>query len=78
VKPAEQATLYRAAVNEAMVEIRDTDGMNRRGRVLALITTLKQVCNHPDQILAAGGRLAGRSGTLDRLGEELEEVLGGR
>ena len=72
---AEQATLYRAAVDDAMETIRTAAGIDRRGRVLALITTLKQVCNHPEQALPRGGRLAGRSGKLDRLGDELEEVL---
>jgi len=71
----EQATLYRAAVDEAMEQIREAEGVDRRGRVLALVTLLKQVCNHPEQVLGGAGRLGGRSGKLDRLGDELEEVL---
>jgi SNF2 family DNA or RNA helicase len=45
--------------------------MERRGRILALLTELKQICNHPAQYLGEGGReaaaplrLAGRSGKL--------------
>ncbi|MCP4899209.1 MAG: DEAD/DEAH box helicase [bacterium] len=71
----EQATLYRAAVDIALEPIRAADGMNRRGKVLALITALKQICNHPEQALGGDGRLAGRSGKLDRFGVELKEVL---
>jgi hypothetical protein len=71
----EQATLYRAAVDNALDDIRSAEGIDRRGRVLALITTLKQICNHPEQILDGSGGLPGRSGKLDRIGDELEEVL---
>ena len=71
----EQATLYRAAVDEALEGIRDAEGIDRRGRVLALLTLLKQVCDHPELVAGGGGRLAARSGKLDRLGDELEEVV---
>ncbi len=39
------------------------------------MTKLKQVCNHPAQLLRDGCRLAGRSGKLARLEEILDEVL---
>jgi non-specific serine/threonine protein kinase len=39
------------------------------------MTKLKQVCNHPAQLLRDGSRLAGRSGKLARLEEILDEVL---
>src|SRR5690606_245259 len=48
-----------------------------RGLVLATMTKLKQVCNHPAQLLRDGSRIAGRSGKLARLEEILEEVLAG-
>jgi superfamily II DNA or RNA helicase len=71
----EQASLYQQAVNEAMLDIEGADGMARRGRVLALLTALKQICNHPAHFLREQGPLAGRSGKLDRLTEMLEQVL---
>jgi hypothetical protein len=71
---AEQAALYQAAVDEAMAEIEAADGMARRGRVLALLTALKQICNHPAHYLDEPGPLPGRSGKLARLGEMLAEV----
>ncbi|GAA1814123.1 DEAD/DEAH box helicase [Planosporangium flavigriseum] len=72
---AEQATLYQAVVDDMLARIESSDGMERRGLVLATMTKLKQVCNHPAQFLRDGTRLAGRSGKLARLDEILDEVL---
>jgi superfamily II DNA or RNA helicase len=71
----EQATLYQAAVDEAMADIRGSGGVERRGRVLALLTALKQICNHPAHYLDEPGPLPGRSGKLDRLTEMLDETV---
>jgi non-specific serine/threonine protein kinase len=71
----EQASLYKAVVADMMQRIESTDGIERRGLVLATMTKLKQVCNHPAQFLKDGSRLAGRSGKLARVEETLEEVL---
>jgi SNF2 family DNA or RNA helicase len=43
--------------------------------VLALITALKQICNHPAQFLREHDASTERSGKLRRLGEELETAL---
>jgi non-specific serine/threonine protein kinase len=74
---AEQASLYQAVLDDMMARIESTDGIERRGLVLATMTKLKQVCNHPAQLLRDGTRLAGRSGKLLRLDEILDEVLAG-
>jgi SNF2 family DNA or RNA helicase len=50
-------------------------GLRRRGLILAGLTKLKQVCNHPSQLLRDGGPLDRRSGKCERLVEMLEEVL---
>ncbi len=71
----EQATLYQAVVDEMLERIESSDGIERRGLVLATMLRLKQVCNHPAQMLADGSALAGRSGKLERMEEILEEVL---
>ncbi|MEP7016667.1 MAG: DEAD/DEAH box helicase, partial [Actinomycetota bacterium] len=71
----EQASLYQAVVADMMDRIESSDGIERRGLVLATMTKLKQVCNHPAQFLKDGSRLAGRSGKLARVEETLEEVL---
>jgi SNF2 family DNA or RNA helicase len=71
----EQASLYQAVVADMMERIESTDGIERRGLVLATMTKLKQVCNHPAQFLKDGSRLGGRSGKVSRVEETLEEVL---
>ncbi len=71
----EQATLYQAVVEDAMSQVEEAEGMQRRGLVLSMLTRLKQICNHPAQFLGDGSSLAERSGKLARLGEMLEEML---
>jgi SNF2 family DNA or RNA helicase len=71
---AEQATLYEAVVRETMAQIEQSEGMQRRGLVLKLLTALKQVCNHPAQFLHQKAPLAGRSGKLAAL-DELVDVI---
>ena len=71
----EQASLYQATIDAVMNQVRGTAGIERRGHVLALITRLKQVCNHPVQATDRPGVLGGRSGKLDRLTEMLAEAL---
>jgi superfamily II DNA or RNA helicase len=71
----EQATLYRAAADEMLDQVKDAQGMARRGKILALITALKQICDHPALFLKQSGPMAGRSGKLARLEEMLEEVV---
>ena len=50
-------------------------GIERRGRVLAAMTKLKQVCNHPALLLHDGSPIGRRSGKIARLEEILAEVL---
>jgi SNF2 family DNA or RNA helicase len=71
----EQATLYQAVVEDAMLQVEETEGIQRRGLVLSMLLRLKQICNHPAQFLGDGSALPDRSGKLARLGEMLEEVL---
>ncbi len=71
----EQATLYEAVVRDSLKQIEESEGIQRRGIVLATLLKLKQVCNHPSQFLSDGSALPGRSGKLARLTEMLEEVL---
>ena len=63
----EQAALYQATIDAMLGDVRGRAGIERRGHVLALLTRLKQVCNHPVHALGRPGPLAGRSGKLDRL-----------
>ncbi|WP_169949581.1 DEAD/DEAH box helicase [Microbispora sp. H11081] len=71
----EQASLYQAVVEDMMDRISGSEGIERRGNVLAAMAKLKQVCNHPAHLLKDGSRLAGRSGKLARLEELAEEIV---
>ena len=76
----EQASLYRAVVKEAEAALDGAEGIQRKGLVLQTLTRLKQVCNHPAQLLHDGSAVVGaggadRSGKLARLTEMLAEVV---
>ena len=71
----EQATLYQATLRESLRQVEESAGIERRGLVLAMLTRLKQICDHPALFLHDGSELGGRSGKLARLEEMLEEVL---
>jgi hypothetical protein len=70
----EQVGLYQAVVDRLLEGGLDQDANQRKGQVLAAITALKQICDHPTAYLgdADDGELAGRSGKLSRL----EEIVG--
>ncbi|TWS23740.1 DEAD/DEAH box helicase [Tsukamurella sputi] len=74
----EQAGLYQAVLNRLVQELRESQGMGRRGLVLASLTRLKQICNHPAHYLGDGSPLLRRgqhrSGKLELLADVLETV----
>ncbi|MGW4768242.1 DEAD/DEAH box helicase [Nocardia sp. NPDC004278] len=61
---AEQEGLYDQLLDKA-IDDGFGHGAQRQSRVLAALTALKQVCNHPGLITGELGELAGRSGKLD-------------
>jgi superfamily II DNA or RNA helicase len=72
----EQVVLYESLVRESMRRIEEADEQTRRGLVLALLTGLKQICNHPAHYLRqASGRIKGRSEKIDLLDELLATIL---
>ncbi len=75
----EQVTLYEAVVQDAMSALKEEregdPAMRRRGIVLAMLTRLKQICDHPALFLKDGSELGRRSGKYTRLCEMLEEIL---
>lgn len=58
-----------------MRKIETSEGIERRGNVLAAMAKLKQVCNHPAQVLHDRSVVGARSGKVIRLEELLEEIL---
>ena len=73
---AEQIGLYQAVLDDLLKKTSgasDTKaGPERKGAVLAAITALKQICNHPVNYVDDGEPLDGRSGKLARL----EQIVG--
>ena len=78
----EQAALYQRITDEMLGQIDAASGIRRRGLILAALTRLKQVCDHPNLLY---GKIPGvegdptkidaRSGKCERLVEMLEEVI---
>ncbi|MGF1567268.1 MAG: DEAD/DEAH box helicase [Nodosilinea sp.] len=72
----EQANLYQQTVDQALASLDEATGVQRKGQILALLTRLKQICNHPAQFLQEPSLgLKGRSGKLQRLDEMVEELI---
>jgi len=68
----EQIGLYQAVLDRLAGA---TDDERRQGDILAAITALKQICDHPAAYSDDGRPLAGRSGKLARLEEIVDAVL---
>ena len=76
----EQAALYKALVDDVQRQLETKDkGMARRGMVLASLTRMKQICNHPAHYLGDGSpvTLKGqhRSGKIERLMELVDHAV---
>ena len=69
-----QAALYQQSVKELEKQLKDIDGIKRKGIVLAFLMRLKQICNHPSQWLGDGAWDFSDSGKLSRL-REIAEVI---
>lgn len=77
---AEQAALYREVAARSLGAVTASGGIERRGQVLRLLQSLRQVCNSPAHFLresAAGwdaDAQAGRSAKLQALDELMESI----
>ena len=69
----EQIGLYQAVLDRLITHA-TPDADPRKGEVLAAITALKQICNHPSAYQHDDRPLEGRSGKLARLEEIVESV----
>ena len=72
-----QAALYEQAVRELAQALEQSDGIQRKGIVLAMLMRLKQICNHPSQWLHDDAWAEADSGKLARL-REIAEVIASR
>ena len=71
----EQIGLYQAVLDDLIKKAADPNPDVKKGAILAAITALKQICNHPAAYADDGRPLHGRSGKLTRLEELLESVF---
>ena len=69
-----QAALYQQAVKELAEQLKDAEGIRRKGLVLSFLMRFKQICNHPSQWLGDGAWAEEDSGKWARL-RELGEVI---
>lgn len=73
---AEQAALYEQVLEQLFAQLDRLEPMERKGRILAALTRLKQICDHP-ALFRGEGRLSPdprRSGKMQRLMEIVEEL----
>ena len=71
----EQIGLYQAVLDGLVRDAANADAEPKQGAILAAITALKQICNHPAAYVDDGRPLAGRSGKLARLEEIVAQVF---
>lgn len=69
-----QAALYQQAVQDLARALESSEGIQRRGLVLASLMRFKQICNHPSQWLGDAAWRAEDSGKFERL-QEIAEVI---
>ena len=72
----EQIGMYQAVIDTLVTGAALPEGdKSRNGQILAAITALKQICNHPAAYQDDDRPLAGRSGKLARLEEIVDAVF---
>jgi non-specific serine/threonine protein kinase len=69
-----QVALYQQTVEELRDKLQQSDGMKRRGVVLASLMRLKQICNHPSHWLRDGSYAPEESGKFARLADLADEI----
>lgn len=62
-----QVLLYGKLVQDIRKSLSETEGIQRKGLILSSLMKFKQICNHPDQYLGAGGFEEKESGKFQRL-----------
>ena len=72
---AKQTLLYDELVTAGLTQLHDEEGIKRKGNILKLITSLKQVCNHPVQYLKKGEVNVKDSSKLELLCEIIANIL---
>jgi len=75
----EQASIYKALVEDVQKQLDQREGMSRKGLVLATITRIKQICNHPAHFLGDGSAITvkgrHRSGKVEALMKLIDDAV---
>ncbi|MBQ1410293.1 MAG: DEAD/DEAH box helicase [Oscillospiraceae bacterium] len=71
---AKQTVLYRKLLAQTQERLLNSEGIERKGLVLALLLHLKQICNHPDQYLGQPEYDPGQSGKFEMLRQIAETI----
>jgi superfamily II DNA or RNA helicase len=69
-----QTVLYREMLKQLQDALEDSEGIQRKGLVLASLLKFKQICNHPSQYTGDGEFKPADSGKFERLREICETV----
>ncbi len=69
-----QLALYQDLVDDLKDKLIESEGINRKGLVLASLLKFKQICNHPDEYLGQNVFDEKESGKFLRLKEICEEI----
>lgn len=70
-----QAAMYEETLNVLLRDVEQSEGIARKGLVLKLITSLKQICNHPAQYSNSKEMTTDESGKMEVLVSILENIL---
>lgn len=71
----EQTTLYQSILDASMAKIESSEGIERKGQIFKLITSLKQLCNHPSNFTKEKNSDVNLSGKALKLLDILNDVL---
>jgi len=74
----EQTAIYQRVVDTNIREISNSEGIARRGLVFKLMTSLKQICNHPVHYTKKGTVVKEHSGKAEMAISLLEKIVSAR
>ncbi len=69
-----QIVLYKQLIEQISEKLKEVEGIERKGLVLASIMKFKQICNHPDQYLSREEFKPEHSGKFEQLREICETI----
>jgi len=70
----QQVALYQKVVESTLHTIENSEGIERKGLIFKLMTSLKQICNHPHHYTGKGGLAVAHSGKAQKIMALLEAI----